>query len=478
MTSRREAASFRDPAGFVFTRNGSVYRQIEADGLEDYRALMASGLYDELVDGHLLVPHEEKPLDRAYSPSARAVIEPVRIPFISYPYEWCFGQLKDAALATLEVQRRAVQRGLVLKDASAFNIQFLDGHPTLVDTLSLARYQEGTPWIAYRQFCQHFLAPLALMSRVDVRAGQLFRSNLDGIPLDLASRLLPARSRLAFSLLVHVHLHAKSLRRFSATSGPSRLSAGKVSRTALEGLIESLKSSVESCRAPSGATQWSGYESEHNYSDEGMRAKERLVSGLLESIRPATVWDLGANTGHFSRLAARAGAHVLALDGDPGAVEILYARLRNEREGRIHPLLMDLANPSPSQGWAHAERRSLTERGPADVVLALALVHHLAITHNVPLPDLAGWLATLGRRLIVEFVPKSDPQSQRLLRSRSDIFSNYHLQGFEDAFAAHFRLLGREPVGSTGRMLYLYEAGEEVERDSSERLGLTGSVVS
>jgi ribosomal protein L11 methylase PrmA len=478
MTTQREASSFRDPAGFIFTRNGKVFRQVDAEGEEDYRALMESGLYGELVEARLLVPHEELELGQAFSTGARAVLEPVQIPFVSYPYEWCFGQLRAAALATLDIQRRALQRGLVLKDASAYNIQFLDGRPTLVDTLSLARYREGEPWIAYRQFCQHFLAPLTLMSRVDVRTSQLLRSSLDGIPLDLCSRLLPRRSWLGFSSLVHIHLHARSLRRFSGASVPSSLSWGKVTRTALEGLVESLRSAVERSRAPSGPTEWSAYESEHNYDDEGLRAKERIVANYLEAGRPSMVWDLGANTGHFSRIAARAGARVVAVDGDAGAVDILFGRLQQEGEGRIHPLLVDLSNPSPSQGWAHAERRSLAQRGPADLVLALALVHHLALTHNVPLPSLAGWLATLGRQAIVEFVPKSDPQAQRLLRSRRDIFSQYHLQGFETAFGAHFDLLRRDPVGATGRLLYHFERRGHPERRAAERVALTGSTVS
>ncbi len=192
------AASFRDPSGFLFSRNGALYRQINRVYADDYDHLISSGLYDQLVKSGLLIPHREVSEKPVYPELAVKVIQPELVPFISYPYEWSFSQLKDAALATLAIQKRSIKAGMSLKDASAYNIQFINGKPTLIDTLSFEIYKEGKPWDAYRQFCQHFLAPLALMARVDVRLGQLLRVFIDGIPLDLASRLLPASTRAKF----------------------------------------------------------------------------------------------------------------------------------------------------------------------------------------------------------------------------------------------------------------------------------------
>src|SRR5687768_6819073 len=194
MTVRRVDGSFRDPGCFLFRRDGTLYRQVNASARNDFEALSSSGLYQDLTERGLLVPHRQVDLSLADDPDAIAVIAPEPIAFVSYPYEWCFGQLRDAALLTLEAQLRALERGMVLRDASAYNVQFRDAHPVFIDTLSFGRYVEGEPWVAYRQFCEHFLAPLALMSATDVRCAQLLRHYLDGIPLDLASALLPTRS--------------------------------------------------------------------------------------------------------------------------------------------------------------------------------------------------------------------------------------------------------------------------------------------
>jgi hypothetical protein len=469
MTEDRIAGSFRDPSGFLFQRDGTLYRQVERSYREAYDLLMGdSGLYEELVRKGLLIPHEEVSLDLAHSPSsAYRVLRPQPVGFISYPYSWSFTQLKDAALTTLLILRLAVDRGMILKDASAYNIQFHEGRPVLIDTLSFEPYTEGEPWIAYRQFCQHFLAPLLLMSQRDVRLSGLTRVHLDGIPLDLASALLPKRSWLTFSTLLHVHLHARSIRRHSDTTAGTMSGGGKggreggavgtVTRKGLLGLMDNLESAVRSLSWRPEGTEWADYEVEHNYGAEAMEEKRNIVGAMLRSIDPETVWDLGANTGAFSNLAAAQGARVVAFDVDPAAVERNYLRVKERGERRVLPLVMDLTNPSPAQGWAHEERASLGERGPADAVLALALIHHLAISNNVPLGHVAGFLARLSPALIIEFVPKSDPQVKRLLVSRRDIFSEYDQESFEREFTRHFRIAESLPVGSTGRRLYRME---------------------
>lgn len=455
MKEGRLEASFRDPSGFLYRRDGVLLRQVEEGYRGDYDALLASGLYDELTSAGLLVPHREASLDRALTRGAYRVLEPHPITFVSYPYEWCFGQLKSAALATLEVQRRALARGMTLKDASAFNIQFEDGRPVLVDTLSFERCREGEPWIAYRQFCQHFFAPLLLMSHVDVRLARLLERFIDGVPLDLASRLLPRRTWLRFAPLLHVHLHARSLKRFAGTSIRESRLARPVGRTSLQGLVSTLETAIRRLSWRATGTEWADYGSMLNYSTEAGATKRRLVGEYLERVRPPVVWDLGANNGEYSRLAAQRGARVIAIDGDPAAVERNYAALEADAEGRILPLWIDLGNPTPALGWAHRERRSLAERGPADLVMALALIHHLAIGNNVPLPSVARFLSRLGRHLIIEFVPKGDPQVRRLLASREDIFSGYTAEGFEEAFGKMYDFLASDPVADSGRRLYL-----------------------
>jgi ribosomal protein L11 methylase PrmA len=451
----RVAASFRDPNGFMFTRGGALYRQVNVSYREHYEQLLASGLYENLASAGLLIPHEEVDLEPEAPELAFKILRPERVPFISYPYEWSFSQLKDAALTTLRIQKRALARGLTLKDASAYNLQFREGRPVLIDTLSFEVYREGEPWVAYRQFCQHFLAPLALMAYCDVRLGQLLRVYIDGIPLDLASRLLPFRTRLNFSLLTHLHLHAAAQQRYSGKTIAKADASRQMNKVAFQGLIDSLQSAVRKLAWKPSGTEWGAYYSDTNYTDQAQEHKQQVVADFLRRTQPESVWDLGANTGLFSRLASDQGLSTLAFDIDPAAVELNYLSSKEKKEKEILPLLLDLTNPSPAIGWQNRERQSLVERGPAGAVLALAVIHHLAISNNVPLGQVAAFLHSLTRRLIVEFVPKSDSQVQRLLATRLDIFPEYTKEGFERAFRPYFQIEDTIPVRDSERCLYL-----------------------
>jgi SAM-dependent methyltransferase len=458
MSPPTDAGSFRDPSGFVFTRDGIVLRQVNDRYKQHYDHLLTSGLYDLLVGEGLLVAHDEVGLELAAAPPAHRVLRPEQLPFVSYPYEWSFGQLKAAALATLRAQSVALDHGMVLKDASAYNVQFRGRTPVLIDTLSFEIRETGRPWVAYRQFCQHFLAPLALMSLVDVRLGQLLRVHLDGVPLDLARTLLPARASLRPGLLVHIAAHARAQRRHAeARSGEGGAEGARVSERALRGLVDSLVGAVSGLRWDPEPSVWRDYYDGDSYAEEAFAHKLELVKAGLERVRPRSVWDLGANTGRFSRLAADAGASTVAFDLDPSAVEVAFRQLAEDGQDGVLPLVLDLTNPSPALGWHHRERRSLAQRAPADLLLALALVHHLAVANNVPLPLVAEQLRALGSWAIVEFVPKADPKVQTLLTDREDVFDDYHLDGFERALAPHFRIETRTPLRDSERTLYLLE---------------------
>ncbi|HET7450725.1 MAG TPA: hypothetical protein VFJ78_09020 [Gaiellaceae bacterium] len=444
-------ASYRDAAGFVYRRSGTLYRQVNESFRDDFDLFIASGLYDELTADGLVVEHEEADLSKAASRTAYRVLKPRTVPYISYPYEWSVGQLRDAALLTLELQTRALRRGLTLRDASAFNVQFMRGRPVFIDTLSFGRYEEGKPWAAYRQFCEHFLGPLALMVRRDPRMSLLHRGFADGIPLELVSSLLGARAFRSLGLWLHLRAHANAQRRFGDAG--SEASRRTLSRAALDRLVTHLRETVESLRWSPGGTAWADYEEEHGYSAADVRAKQELVKALVEQVEPRSVLDLGANAGQYSAIAAAAGASVVALDLDVAAVERHYLRVRESRAD-VLPLVMDLRNPSPALGWAHRERMSLAERGPSDLVLALALVHHLVLAGNVPLRHVASYLAVLGTHAIVEFVPYDDPQAQRLVATRGSPEHAYTRQAFEQAFGESFAISSASPVGSSGRTIY------------------------
>lgn len=452
------SASFRDPSGFLFSRNGVLYRQINRAYEKDYARLMDSGLYEKLVKAGLLIPHVESDQAPAESDSVFKVIQPERVPFISYPYEWSFSQLKDAALTTLAIHKRAIKAGMALKDASAYNIQFVRGKATLIDTLSFEIYKEGEPWVAYRQFCQHFLAPLALMAYCDVRLSQLLRVYIDGVPLDLASKLLPVKTKFNFGLLTHIHVHAGAQKRYSDKAVETRKGTTGVSQQAMIGLIESLEAAVKKLTWKPAGTEWGDYYENTNYTDGAFEHKRQLVREWTLEKKPTLVWDLGGNTGVFSREAVSSGAFAVSFDIDPAAVEQNYRTVRSKKEQNILPLVLDLTNPSPSLGWDHMERDSFGARGPVDMALALAVIHHLAISNNVPLPQLASFFAARSKWLVIEFVPKSDSQVRRLLTSREDIFPNYTREGFESAFSNRFTIHKAEAVRDSERILYLMEA--------------------
>lgn len=457
--TKKAPASFRDPSGFVFKNNGTVYRQINKIYFDNYSLFKGSGLYEVLAKKKMLIAHEEVDFSKEGNDHDCLILKPDKIRFISYPYEWCFSQLKDAALLTIDIQRIAMDHGMILKDASAYNVQFQDGAPIFIDTLSFESYIEGRPWTAYRQFCQHFLAPLALMAKRDVRLGQLLRVYIDGIPLDLASKLLPRKTILNLGVLTHLHLHAHAQNSFSEShEKPSKAvnKFSKVSKYGLIGLIEGLRKSVENIVWKPGGTEWGDYYNDTNYSDSSFELKKNLINSFLDIISPQNVWDLGANTGVFSRIASDRRIPTIAFDIDPSAVEINYRKVKKDNESFIQPLLLDLTNPSPGLGWDNLERDALKSRGPVDCVMALALIHHISISNNVPFDNVASFFADVCKKfLIIEFVPKSDSQVKRLLRSREDVFFNYDKENFEKSFYKFFSIKKIESIMGSERFLYL-----------------------
>ncbi|NLP03128.1 MAG: SAM-dependent methyltransferase [Fibrobacter sp.] len=449
-SNTRLPSSFRDPSGYVFLKDSRVYRKINASYVPVFNHMQSTGIFSRLFDSGLLCPHSIIETNED-----SITIQPREIPFISYPYEWCFSQLKDAARCTLRLQKLALENEMSLKDASAYNIQFADGKPVLIDSLSFEQFSPGQPWTAYHQFCRHFLAPLALMSYTNVNLHRLLMGFIDGIPLDLAVSILPLRAFLRPSLFLHLYLHSRFSLRYTGVKKPQ--SSQSFSRNSAFGLLDSLQSAVNTCRLRPAKSMWSGYYGSGTHSEEYLRVKEKIVSDLITYAKPDTVWDLGANTGRFAKLSAGLGYNTIAFDSDPLCVESLYRDLASEENYRVLPLVCDLTNPSPSLGFNNQERDSLTQRGPTGLVMALALIHHIAIGNNVPFTMISSYLARLGRWLILEFVPKDDPQVKEMLAVRRDIFTEYTRECLLKRFSADFLIHKEVDVGSSGRTIFLME---------------------
>ena len=446
--------SYKDPCGFVFEFEGEIFRQVNLCAKEDYDFLMESGLYKKLVQNNLLVSHEEVSLKKEKDPEVYKFIKPQQLKYITYPYEWSFSALKDAAVLTLKIQKMALAHKMTLKDASAYNIQFVNGRPVFIDTLSFERYKKDTPWSAYGQFCRHFLAPLVLMSYTDISLNKLLISNIDGIPLETAQKLLPFNAKLNFGIFTHIVMHAMSQKAYENT-GEAKVKNAKMGLFELEALIDSLISTVKALKFPKIFTQWGNYYKNTNYSEESFKEKKEIISRFINKAEPKSLCDLGSNRGDMSRIASDRDIETLAFDIDPVAVEDNYLYMKENKEKYILPLLQDFNNPSPAIGFMNAERKDFCSRFKCDMVMALALIHHLAISNNLPFENIANFFASLGEYLIIEFVPKTDSKVQYLLSTREDIFKDYDIETFESVFSAFFEIQEKVHIKNSQRVLYL-----------------------
>jgi hypothetical protein len=446
----RNPGSFRDPDGFIYkTSEGLIRRRVFPSCYPNLNGLMESGLYDELVQANLLIRHnEEDP-----SPEYRTLTPDV-LPFISYPYEWSFQQLKDAALTTLAIQERAMRRGMSLKDASAFNIQFRGHQPLLIDSLSFERLFKDAPWKAYRQFCKNFLGPLLVEARYPI-LNDLWLSELDGFDLKVASSLLPLKSWFSFGTLMHIHLMAMMEKNPQKAATKNRKKTLKSSLNSQLGLIQALGSLVSKISPRTRTTHWSTYYQENTYSDEDFEKKKNFVLDAVRSSAPKAVWDFGANTGHFSFAVSSLVDSVVALEYDTECVSAMYNRTKAERITNILPIRQNLLNPSPALGWGGAERASLHSRGPCDLGLSLALIHHICLVGNVPLEMIAYEFSRLCRALVIEFVNPDDIRAAQLLERKPMLTNRYTREIFEHAFNVYFDAVRILPLES--RQLYYLE---------------------
>jgi hypothetical protein len=449
---RKESSSFRDPSGYLFWQGDQLYRFVSESYATQYDHAKTVGLFDQLIEKHWMIPFEDLGAQEDLE-DCHTVLRPSLLDFVSYPAEWCFGQIKDAALLTLDVHLHALSHGMMLKDASLYNVQFHHGKATFIDHLSFDFYEPYGYWPAYGQFCRHFLAPLALMSRVDVGLAKLLNLHIDGVPLDLAAKILPFSSRFNFSLFAHLFLHSKYVNKFGAAR--SRVAKKTINISGAIAMANSLRSWIRGQKAHDQKTEWGQYYSETSYSDAAMASKRDIIRAMVKRAQPKIVWDIGANDGRMSRDIADITDRIVCFDIDHTAVDRNYQICKEEKYESILPLICDFMNPTPAIGFENQERQSLLERGRPDLVLALAVIHHLAISNNVPLDRLAGFFAKMTPNLLIEFVPKDDEMVQRLLANRADIFPDYSPEGFEQAFGTFFEIVEVTGIAESPRRLYL-----------------------
>jgi len=452
-TFQQHPSSYRDPSGFIFYKNGILYRQVNQVFKKDFDQFVNNGLYQHLAENKLLIPHKRLEENLTGSPHWYTTLQPELLPFISYPYEWCFDMLKQAALLNLQTAKEAMNFGLMLRDASAYNIQMYKGRMVLIDSLSFELYDETKPWIAYRQFCEHFYAPLALMHYLKQPLQNLFVAYPDGISLNIVSAALPFKSKLNLHSYLHLHLQKTIGKKQDVENKKSR----PFSKQRMKNLLQSLQEGIQSFTLRRSATQWSGYYDEANLRGDYVDLKKHIINDWLNKLNFNTVFDAGANEGEFSELVAAKSAYIISTDLDHGAISKLYLKVQQKNISNIYPLIIDLANPSPAIGVNNKERMSFLARCKVDVTLALALIHHLALTNNIPFDNIAEMFSSITRYLLVEFVPENDEKVKLMTLHKKNVLASYSLEYFLSGFKRYFSLLDTKEIGDSGRTLFLME---------------------
>ncbi|MGE8941497.1 class I SAM-dependent methyltransferase [Leptospira interrogans] len=456
---RREPGSYRDRSGGVFYRDGRVFRSLDADALANWRCLEAAPFFARLRERGRIIDTWIADQDAAAvgENGWAGVLEHARIPYISYPYEWTFGQLKDAALLHLELMREALACNMILKDSSPYNVQWHGVHPVFIDIPSFEPLKNGQAWVGYRQFCELFLYPLMLRAYKGIDFRPWLRGRIDGIPAEEMRGLMSARDMLRRGILLHVVAQSALQQRYSGNSTNVRgaLADAGFNKTLIERNVEKLTTLVSRLEPVRTKTVWSNYDKTHSYDEMDFQEKAAFVRAAASTRRWQLVWDLGCNTGTFSRIVSEHADQVVAMDGDWMAIEQLYQREKAGAGSRsILPLVLNLADASPNQGWRNVERKGLAERGRPDLTLCLALIHHIVISANIPLADFIGWLADLGTAVVIEFVGRDDEMVKALLANRADQYADYHAETFRDLLAAHFNIRAEQDLKGGKRRAY------------------------
>ncbi|WP_226698443.1 class I SAM-dependent methyltransferase [Qipengyuania flava] len=454
-----DPGSFRDPDGRVFRIGEKVFRSVTGSAARNFARAEEAGVMRKLVDRGQLVDFTDvtEQASKVGIEQADILLSHPQIPFISYPYEWSFSLHKAAALAHLDLHLELLSEDFTLVDATAYNMQFDGTRPVHIDHLSIRPYEDGEIWAAHRQFCMQFLNPLLMWSMLDLQPNHWFRGSLEGIaPEDLA-KLVPLRKRLNWTVLTHVIAQATLQNRsVQSTTGSSRYREARLPRSSFEGMLRGLRGAIAKMEVPSHKTVWGEYANNTSYAAPEAAAKHDLVKEAVAAIKPGLLYDIGCNTGDYSKSALEAGAgKVIGFDFDHGALEIAFKRAQLEQLDLL-PLWLDAANPSPSQGWGEAERMGLSKRAKPDALLALAFIHHIAIGRNVPLDMAVDWLVSLAPAGVIEFPHKEDPMVQLLLSQRPDIFPDYHNDTFANLLSQRAQIVKAVDVLPT-RTLYWFQ---------------------
>ena len=459
-----EPGSFRDRENQIFYHDGKVYRALSENALQNWERLAATDFFRRRSDaGDLVQTCQVAPptgTSQLMLQECLGYLSHKRVPFVSYPYEWSFSMMKDAALLQLDLLLDALDEDMTLKDASSYNVQWEGAKPYFIDIPSFVILEPGEPWVGYHQFCRLFLYPLLLQAHRNLEFQGWLRGGIDGISPEQCANIFTLKDVFRSGVLKDVFLHAKLQRRYAAGSADvkTRIKSAGFNKMLIQANAKRLRKIVAGLSWRGSSTHWKDYNNENSYLAADVEKKEAFVKEVVHSRRWELVWDLGCNTGKYSKIAAVNADYVVAVDSDQTVVDHVFNEVKAESVGNILPLLGNLADPSPNMGWRGLERKSLPERGRPDLVLCLALVHHLVITANIPVREFVDWLAALGGDVVIEFVSKADPMVKVLLANKADIYADYEKPHFERCLADSFEIGKQIDLESGTRFLYFAKA--------------------
>lgn len=450
----KDPGSFRDPSGYVFYDKDEIYRVIHSSYGSHYDYFKSSGLYNSLLNFDYVVKHEELDNKTFDVEDCHSLLKVEKIFPILYPYEWGFNQLKSAALFTLEIQKKAIEFNMSLKDATPYNIQFKNNKPIFIDTLSFEKLSDDYNWIAYKQFCENFLYPLLLMSKIDLRLNKLLITFIDGIPLDLAYNLLDFKSKLNPLVLLNIVIPKilKSKSKDSSKDGSKR----KISKSQHLNLIKHLQHSIEQLNITKSKTEWDNYNEEtENEKSDYVVDKINHVNLYTQNESYNIIWDIGANDGFYSRYFKNKANQIISLDIDIKCVDRNYLINKKEGNNNLTSVLFDISNPSPGIGWLNEERSSIFSRiGDPDIILFFAVMHHI-INSNIPVEKIIDFLYLKTKKVIFEFIPFSDPKCKEIFKSRPDEFNYPSLDDFLKLLESKFLVQESIELKGTKRVLMI-----------------------
>ena len=459
-TLKAEPGSFRDPYGKIFYVDDNILRVARYDGINRINFISKNNLLEKLISQDYLI---DSKITNQYDSiidniEGKIIIKHKKIPFISYPYEWSFEQLKDAAIHHLDLHLFLLENNATLIDASAYNIQFNINKPIFIDILSIKEYVEGEFWLAHKQFCENFLNPLILKSKKGINFNNWFKGNLDGIKTEEIYSILNIKDFFSYNIFTNIFLMNYFDKKILKEESKKKIDLGKkkLSKVALVSILKQLRSFIKNLNYVKSKTTWDTYSQNNTYKKNEEDEKKKIVTNFILKNKFNHLVDMGCNDGVYSEISLSSGCKlVVGFDYDLNSVENAYIKAKNENLNLL-PLYLDAANPSSNLGWNETERKGFKARAKFDGMLALAFEHHLAIAKNIPLEQTLKWLINIAPKGLIEFVPKNDETIKKMLLLKGDIFNDYNEQNFKDIILKKAKIVSEHNVSESGRKIFEY----------------------